>query len=216
MVYKADNILGAFSEEQVAKLTGLSRAQLRRWNKIEFIRPEFQAGENSRKAFTYIYSFKDLLKLRVLNQLRNVYSVSMPELRRVAEALDHLGEQKWTSQRLWVHNRKVVFEEPESSKKREVSSKQFVADIPLEVVISDVREDISKMNMRGPDEIGKIEKRRHVHSSELVFVGTRITVSSIIDYIEADYADEAIIREFPSLAIGDIEAARRYLAAEVA
>ena len=71
------NIIGAFSEEQVGNLTGLSRAQLRGWNRRGFIKPEFKVGENPRQPFTFIYSFKDLLKLRVLNQLRNVFSVPM-------------------------------------------------------------------------------------------------------------------------------------------
>ena len=101
------SIIGAFSEEHVASLTGLSKAQLRAWNRRGFIRPEFKTGDNPRGAFTYIYSFKDLLKLRILNQLRNVYNVGMAELVRVERALAHLGDDKWTKQRLWVLNRKV-------------------------------------------------------------------------------------------------------------
>lgn len=216
MTVRANNIIGAFSEDQVSTLTGLSRAQLRRWNKIGFIRPEFQSDENSRKPFSYIYSFKDLLKLRVLNQLRNVYSVSMPELRKVERELAHLGDAKWTSQKLWVHARRVVFEEPQSNQRREVSSKQFIAEIPLEIVTSDVREDIHKLNARGLKEWGKIEKRRFIHSSTPVFAGTRIPVDAIADYIQADYTEEQIIAEFPSLSKKDIAAARATISAVAA
>ncbi len=212
----ASNIIGAFSEDQVAQLTGLSRAQLRRWNHSDFIRPDYRVDGDGRKAFSYVYSFKDLLKLRVLNQLRNVYGVSMPELRKVERELAHLGDGKWTSQKLWVHNRRVVFEEPESSRKREVSSKQFVAEIPLEVVTSDARRDIDALNSRDSDVIGRIEKRRYVHSSEPVFAGTRIPVSSIVDYVNAGYSDDAIIAEFSSLRVGDIATARRLAAQKAA
>ena len=205
------NIIGAFSEDQVSRLTGLTRAQLRRWNRSGFIRPEYLNDSNVRSPFTFIYSFKDLLKLRVLNQLRNVYSVPMGELRRVEATLEHLGDAKWTSQKLWVHNRRVVFEEPESLRKREVSTRQFVAEIPLAVVTTDARDDIRRMNERAKDQIGTIEKRRHVHSSEAVFAGTRIPVSAIVDYIAAKYTDDQILAEFPDLTKKDIAAARRHM-----
>lgn len=201
-------IIGAFSEEQVSSLTGLSRAQLRAWNRRGFIRPEFKSGDNPRRPFTYIYSFKDLLKLRVLNQLRNVYNVPMGELERVERELSEIGDEKWTSQRLWVHNRKVVFEEPESSRKREISTKQFIAEIPLEVITTDARTDIAKLNRRQADEVGKIITKRHLHSSEPVFAGTRVPVAAVIGYLDAGFADNDIMRRLPDLEAADIEAAR--------
>ena len=203
-------IIGAFSEDQVSRLTGLTRAQLRRWNHSGFIRPEYRVDDNPRKPFSYIYSFKDLLKLRVLNQLRNVHGVSMPELRKVEKELAHMGDDKWTSQKLWVHNRRVVFAEPESSKKREVSSKQFVAEIALEVVTSDARQDILKLNRRNGGRVGKIEKRRRVHSSEPVFAGTRIPVSAVLGFMSAGYSDQQILNQFPDLEPGDLHAAREH------
>lgn len=202
------DILGAFSEEQVSKLTGLSRTQLRGWNRRGFIRPEYKSGDNPRQPFTYIYSFKDLLKLRVLNQLRNVFSVPMNELERVERELTHLGDEKWTSQKLWVSNRRVVFEEPESRRKREVASKQFVAEIALEVVTSDARADIKKMNRRNGGEVGNIVRIKHVHSSEPVFSGTRIPVAAIAEYIALGFSAPDIIDRFPDLQEEDIEAAR--------
>jgi uncharacterized protein (DUF433 family) len=202
------NIIGAFSEEQIARLTGLSRAQLRAWNRRGFIRPEYRVGEDARKPFTYIYSFRDLLKLRVLNQLRNVYQVPMKELVRVERELSDLGDDKWTKQRLWVHNRRVVFEEPESLRKREISTKQFVAEIPLEVVTSDAREDIRRLNRRDAGDVGKVLRKRHLHSSEPVFAGTRIPVAAVVGYLEAGFEDAEILRRLPDLEPGDIEAAR--------
>jgi uncharacterized protein (DUF433 family) len=209
------SIIGAFSEEQVARLTGLSRAQLRRWNRSGFIRPAFQAGDG-RKPFSYIYSFKDLLKLRVLNQLRNVHGVSMPELKKVERELAHMGDDRWTSQRLWVHNRKVVFEEPESAQKREVSSRQFVAEIALEVVTTDARNDIARLNRRTADQAGRIEKRRSVHASEPVFAGTRIPVGSVASYLDAGHSARSILDQFPELTAEDIKAARQRIKAEAA
>lgn len=204
------SIIGAFSEEQVGKLTGLSRGQLRAWNRRGFIRPEFKVGDNPRRPFSYIYSFKDLLKLRVLNQLRNVHNVPMHELERVERVLAHMGDEKWTSQRLWVANRRVVFEEPESLRKREIASKQFVAEIALEVVVTDARKDIARLNRRDAEEAGSIVKKRYLHSSEPVFQGTRIPVAAVVGYLEAGFSDKQIIKRLPDLEPADIEAARQH------
>jgi uncharacterized protein (DUF433 family) len=206
------SIIGAFSEDQVGRLTGLSRAQLRGWNRKGFIRPEFREGDDPRKPFSYIYSFKDLLKLRVLNQLRNVHAVPMKELERVERELAHMGDDKWTSQKLWVSNRRVVFVEPESRRKREIASKQFVAEIALEVITSDVRVDIQKLNRRNGGEVGVIVKKRHFHSSDPVFSGTRIPVAAIAEYIRMGFEDGDILDRFPDLQAGDLDAARQWLA----
>lgn len=202
-------ILGAFSEEQVSRLTGLSRAQLRAWNRKDFIRPQFKVAGGGTRPYTYIYSFKDLLKLRVLNQLRNVHNVPMKELGRVERALERLGDEKWTSQRLWVANRKVVFEEPESQRKREIASKQFVAEIALEVVTSDARKDIAKLNKRSADQRGHVTKKRYLHSSDPVFKGTRIPVAAVIGYLDAGIRAREIVRRLPDLTLEDVRAARR-------
>lgn len=201
------NSVSAFSEEQVSRLTGLTVGQLRSWNRTGFIQPEYL--DEGARSFSRLYSFKDLLRLRILNQLRNVYRVPMQELRRVSIELEHLGDDKWTSQKLWVLNRRVVFEEPESSKKREIASKQYIAEIPLSVVTSDARSDIGKMNQRD-DVAGEIIKKRQLHSSEPVFSGTRIPVSAIEGYIEAGFDDSEILRRFPTLLPADINTARVY------
>jgi len=201
-------ILGAFSEEQVSNLTGLSRAQLRAWNRRGFIRPEFKLAGETTRPYTFIYSFKDLLKLRVLNQLRNVHGVPMNELERVERVLEDMGDEKWTSQRLWVANRKVVFEEPESLRKREIAAKQFVAEIALEVVTTDARRDIARLNER-KDRAGSIIKKRYLHSSDYVFEGTRIPVSAVLGYIDAGYPAGEIVRRLPDLTEKDIKAALR-------
>ncbi len=212
----AGDIVGAFSEEQVACLTGLSLSQLRRWNSIDFIKPEYRQPRSPRRAYSRIYSFRDLLKLRVLNQLRNVYNIPFKELRNVERELDHLGDEKWTSQKLWVLNRRVVFQEPESMRKREISSKQFVAEIPLAVVTTDARADIRRLNERSGNTVGQTEKRRQVHSSEEVFSGTRIPVKAIAGYIRQGFDDNEILRKFPILNQSDIDVARAFVRDEAA
>lgn len=203
-----NTVLGAFSEEQVSALTKLSRGQLRAWNQRNLIKAEFKVAGGGTRPYSYIYSFKDLLRLRVLNQLRNVHNVPIKELERVDRALQGLGDEKWTSQRLWVANRKVVFVEPESHRKREIASKQFVAEIALEVVTSDARKDIALLNKRPVAARGQFVKKRYLHSSDAVFEGTRIPVEAVVGYLKAGFGAREIIRRLPDLTLADVRAVR--------
>ena len=200
--------IGAFSEEQVSRLTGLSRSQLSSWRRQGFVKPSYEVSRDRRKSYNFIYSFKDLLTLRVVNQLRNAHGVPLSELRKVASELKTMGYEDFAAKKLWVWNKRVVFKEPKSEKFREISSKQFAADIPLDVVISDARADIKKINSRGAEHFGKLEKRRQVVSSSQVFSQTRIPVSVVIKYIQAGKKNSDIIANFPTLNQKDIDLAR--------
>lgn len=202
-------VIGAFSEDQASRLTGLTRAQLGRWRRLKFMKPAFDL-EGSRAPFSHIYSFKDLVKLRVLHQLRNVHGVSLTELQKTAKKLSHLGDDLWTATTLFVHRKKVVFVEPDTKRRREVTSNQYVADIPLKVVISNTRDEVSRMNERGPAAIGKVITTRYVNRSAPVISGTRIPVKAIIDFVEAGYSTAAILKEYPTLTAADVEAAIQF------
>jgi uncharacterized protein (DUF433 family) len=206
-----ENVLGAFSEAQVERLTGVTVSQLRSWDRTGFFQAAYKSPEV--RVFSRVYSFKDLVSLRVLNQLRNVYGVSMPELRKTASRLAHLGDGVWTETTLYVHRRKVVFEEPETYKRREVTSNQYVADIPLKVAISDTREAIASMNERSPSEIGRIVRNRYVQQNKPVIAGTRIPVTAILSFNRAGYSADDIIKQYPGISIEDVEAALEYEAA---
>ena len=80
----ASDAIGAFSEEHASKLTGLSLRQLRHWDRIGFFRASVVYDE-PRVPYRRIYSFRDLVALRVLNDLRNVQKISIDHLRQVAE-----------------------------------------------------------------------------------------------------------------------------------
>jgi uncharacterized protein (DUF433 family) len=204
---KHDNVIGAFSEEQVERLTEVTRAQLRRWHRTGFLPAEF-AVEDSRAPYSHIYSFKNLVTLRVLNKLRNVHGVSMPELRKTAEKLAHLGDGKWTATTLYVFRRKVVFDDPDTLTKREVTSNQYVADIPLEVVISNTRTDVAQLNAERDDsERGQVAKTKFINRSAPVIAGTRIPVRVIQEFAAAGYSVAKIRKEYPTLTKEDVEAA---------
>lgn len=205
-----DNVIGAFSEEQVERLTDVTRSQLRRWHRTGFLTAEF-AVEGSHAPFSHIYSFKNLVTLRVLNKLRNVHGVSMPELRKTADKLAHLGDGRWTATTLYVFRRKVVFDDPETLTKREVTTNQYVADIPLEVVIADTRSDVKGLNAaRDESELGQVIKTKFVNRSASVIAGTRIPTRVIREFADAGYSTMQILREYPTLTADDVAAALQF------
>jgi uncharacterized protein (DUF433 family) len=199
------NVIAAFTEEQVERLTGVSRQQLRYWDRTAFFRPAL-ASDDRRDAYSRIYSFKDVASLRVLNVLRNQYSVPLQHLRKVAGELAHLSDSKWTTMTLFVLNKKVIFVERDTEKYREIVSKQYIIDMPLSVVISDTRRDVEALSDRSGD-AGRIERAKFVNHNALVIAGTRIPVAAIKEFAEDGYSVEQILKEYPTLTEKDVKAA---------
>jgi uncharacterized protein (DUF433 family) len=201
-------ILAAFDEEHAARLSGLSKAQLSYWHRSGFFNPAF-AGDG-RAAFSRIYSFTDVVALKVLNTLRNQFGVSLQHLREVGERLSHLAENKWTGVRLYVVKKRVVWIEPGTDLPQEILSGQYIVPIILEDVVSHTRDDIDKLLSRRTESIGRIERSRHVLHNAPVVAGTRIRVSAIKAFADAGYSAGRIVEEYPELTEDDVRAALAY------
>ncbi len=209
-------VIAAFSEEHTERLTGVSKSQLRYWDRTNFYRPSY-AENNRRVAFSRIYSFKDIVALRVLNVLRNQYGVPLQHLRAVSERLSHLADDRWTGVRLWVLNRRVIWQEPGTERPQEIVSKQYVVPtLALETVVSDTERDVSDLNVRDESKYGLIEQSRYVNHNEPVIAGTRIPVAAIKRFSEAGYTPEKILEEYPDLTEADVNAALEYKRASTA
>ena len=124
------NVIAALSEDQVERITGLTKRQLRYWAKTGFFKPSF-VEDNPRLPYSRFYSFKDLVGLRTLKMLRGQNAVPLQHLRVVAEKLSHLGDDLWSSTTLFVVNRKVVLINPKTGTPEEVVSSQYLLGIPL-------------------------------------------------------------------------------------
>jgi uncharacterized protein (DUF433 family) len=207
------NIVGAFSEEQVVKLTKISLNQLRSWDADGFFSPSF--GSVRSVPYGRIYSFRDIVSLRILHDLRNEKKIPLQHLREVSEKLSHLGESKWTSCTLYVLGKRVVFKDPRNEQRQEIVSGQRVFDIPLRVVISSTKEAVAQLNKR-EGQSGEITHTRFISQNEPIIAGTRIKVSSITEFAAAGYSVAEIIREFPDLTEKDIAAAICYQGGAIA
>jgi len=204
--------IAMFSEEITSRLTGVSVRQLRYWDSDGFFSPSFGYEDRS-KPYSRLYSFRDLVALKVLNGLRNEVKVPLGHLREVKERLLSLGEKLWGETTLYVHNKRVVFVNPETDTLEEVVSGQGVLQIPLLVASANMREAIRLLNRRKPETIGKFEKRRDVADNQLVIAGTRIPVQNIKAFAAQGYSVDQIKLEYPTLTEEDIQAAINYDAA---
>jgi uncharacterized protein (DUF433 family) len=204
-----DNVIRAFSADYVVRLTGLSKRQLREWDQTGFFKPQY-AHENRRSPYSRIYSFRDVVGLRVVSVLRNQYNISMQHLRKVAEKLSEKDYAFWGQEILYVLNREVYFHEPESQRIRSIVRGQYAVPIPLEPIIGEMRRAVAKLRERSTEQIGKIERHRLVMHNAPVIAGTRIPTGAIRRFKEAGYSIDAIMKEYPSLTKADVEAALAY------
>lgn len=199
-------VIAAFSENHVERLTGITVTQLRYWDRTKFFVPSY-ADENRRAAYSRIYSFKDVAALRTISVLRNQHNVPLQHLRKVADKLAHLADDKWTKTTLYVWNRKVIFDEPGTDLKREVVSGQYMLGVALNTIISDTKRDVEALRRREDAKFGQVERSRFVNHNAWVIAGTRIPTGAIRRFHEAGYTPAQIIREYPDLTELDIRAA---------
>ena len=198
-------IIGAFSEDDASRLSGVSRAQLRHWHRVGLLEaslgPQGESGSYQR-----IYSFRDLVALRILGVLRNDHGISLQHLREVARKLGDLGPERWTSATLYVLGRRVVFDDPRTGERKEVVSGQRVFDIPIVAAVSDTEEAIRRYNVRDAQDYGVVVRDRFRQGNEPVFAKSRIPVSAVRQYLDRGYSAEQIVEEFPSLSREDVDA----------
>lgn len=202
----ANGVISAFTVDEAERLTGVSKRQLGYWDKTGFFEPSL-AYEHRRRAYSRLYSFRDVVSLKVVNALRNDSKVPLPHLREVKERLLHLGDELWSKTTLYVLNRRVVFVNPGTDKFEEIVSGQGVLQIPLKVVSGDMRDRVRRLRERDPATIGKFERRRNVAHNQEVIAGTRIPVRSVKAFAAAGYTVDQIRAEYPTLTDDDIRAA---------
>jgi DNA-binding transcriptional MerR regulator len=177
-------VVSAFTEDHVERLTGVSQRQLRYWDRTGFFVPSL-AYEDRRSPYSRLYSFRDVVSLKIVSALRNDANVPLPHLREVKEKLAHLGDDLWATTTLYVLNRRVIFDSPDMNRREEVVSGQVMLQIPLKVVSGNTEEAVRALRKREDAAIGKIERRKNVAHNQAVIAGTRIPVRSVKAFAEA-------------------------------
>lgn len=201
-------VVTAFSPFHVLKLTGLSFRQLAYWDEIGFFKPEYPSGEDG-EPYARIYSFKDVVGLRTISVLKNKHGVSNAHLKEVGRKLAAYSKAPWAEIQLKVWDKRVIFDDPDTGGTRGVVDGQYVL-LPIIDVIQDVTKGIEDLKKRRFDQIGRIERHRHVTHNRAVVAGTRIPVRTILTFVEDGFTPEQIVEEFPGLTSEDVLAAIAY------
>lgn len=194
----------AFTSPQVQRLTGLSARMLAYWEATGVYAPAYE-DERPRRPYRRIYSFADVVSLRTLATLRRRYGVKLEELRRTGQHLRQFIDEPWT-RRFWVQDGRVFFEHPDSQEivDRTGQTTYFLSANEMRL---EIEAETRAWGERDPADIGELARHRHIQGNQWVVKGTRIPTSAIWSFHSAGYDTEAIIREYPSLAPQDVEAA---------
>jgi uncharacterized protein (DUF433 family) len=198
----------AFNEEQVLKLTGLSEWKLHHWMDSRVLTPDFA---RTFEGGPRLYSFQDLVGLRVLAQLREEHSLQA--LRRIGAFLAKVDEKPWSRLRLYVmKGGGVAFKDPETGRLISASGPQGQVIEELLVDLSEVSHALKKAVERGRKrpKNPKIVQRRGLIGNKPVIEGTRIPVEVIKKLHEANFSIQQILAEYPRLSEADVQAALGY------
>jgi uncharacterized protein (DUF433 family) len=199
-----DNVIRALSAEQVSALTDIPKSRLVKWDREGFFQPSY-AAENRRLPYSRVYSFEDVVELRTLAILRDEHQVPMKELKRVAATFQKETSRPWMTRRLYVFQRKVAFDEPQSGRRRNVTDGQFIEDcIELKSIADDIAAKAAAMKARQPDTVGKVERHKFVMSNSWVIAGTRIPTAAVKAFADEGYSPKQIVREYPDLTEQDV------------
>ncbi len=200
-------VILAFTAEQVSNLTGITVRQLRYWDKTKFFSPSLR--DDSRRPFGRLYSFRDVVGLRVIAEMRNERNIPLPHLRELKRWFDANIDEPWATLKFYVAGRKIRFDDPRFGVRRagETPVQTYMDTIDLDEIRAATERDAERLRVRTPDEIGAIQRNRYVSHNYPVIAGTRIRTEAIWNFYEAGYSVDAIIRQYPRLTHPDVDAA---------
>jgi uncharacterized protein (DUF433 family) len=196
-------VVQAFSVPEALRLTGLTPRRLAYWDETGFIPPTIAERRGRRPR---LYSFRDVVQLRVAAQLRDTLSLQV--LRRLKRALDEEVDAPFASLSFAVlPNKDVIYLGPSGQPEDARRPGQIVAtfDVPIEEIRTDLARRITKLRSRRG--VGRVERQRGVLGSKPTIAGTRVRPETVRRLIADGWSRSRILDEYPDLRSKDISAA---------
>jgi uncharacterized protein (DUF433 family) len=190
-----------FTAEQVSRLTGLPVRVLREWERTGLFTRHF-GSDNGRRPSRRLYSFRDLVELRALAELRK--RLPRKELGKLAAWLREYGDRSLAELGVYLSDGKVEFAAPG------LEPPPGAVRFELEPLAADLRRAAERLGQRTPDEFGQVVRRRGVMGGAPVLAGTRIPTKAVWSFHEAGYDTAEILEQYPRLTEDDIRAAIAY------
>jgi uncharacterized protein (DUF433 family) len=200
---RADVARWAFTRDQVIELTGLSSRQLRYWQDTGFFAPSYAPGSN-------FYSFRDLVGLRTLAQLR-AKKVPLQALRKFGQWLSRKHEAPWSSLKFYVDGRDFYAGDPETG--AHVSGRtlgQIRMRFSMERIAAKMEQAARRSRVRSRESIGHVSRSRQVLRNAPVVAGTRIPTKLIWDMRQDGASVQQVLNAYPTLTRKDVAAAEEY------
>jgi uncharacterized protein (DUF433 family) len=200
----------AFTQDAASKIVGLSRRQLDYWDRTEVISPSIAPFEG--RGFQRLYSFKDLIKLKVGAEMRRRHMLPS-RIKRTIEELERRGfDDPYISVRFLVEpdGSEVLYIDPSMDAPMSARDLDQVAE-PIDLPLRDIRSGLEASvaeHLKRPT--GQVRSFRNLQGSAPVIEGTRIPVEKIADLREDGWDVDQILAAFPGLTSEDVEAALQY------
>ena len=199
-------VFRAFSVDHAAKITGLTKLRLTRWDRLGFFSPELADPEDRGNPYGRVYSYTDLVGLRTLAILADKHRLSLKELKKAHDVLKKHADKPWAQLQLSVLNRKIVHDL--GGTPRDTEGQLAGNHVPLPSIASEVARRAEALRNRDNDQIGVFERHKFIAHNARVIAGTRIPVSAVESFIKAGYSDAAIVAEYPTLTKFDVAMVR--------
>ncbi len=183
-----------YPEEFAARLSGVDVRVLRSWQ-----------GSGASPAL--IYTFRDLVCLRVLRFLSHEMGLGPAALRDLREKLSLLDDAAWELAWLDVQGQTIAFVVPHPGEAAPAGMDIGHKALPLARFIGEMSAAVAGLGDRKPGDLGRIERKRGVMGGRPVIAGTRILVSSVQAFAEAGYSAAQIREQYPTLTLADVAAA---------
>jgi uncharacterized protein (DUF433 family) len=198
----------ALDANTASKITGISKSQLSDWERRGIVTSSYahlRSETGSRRA----YSYRDILNIRTLSQIRQQLGLPLAEITRAGAYLTTHGKTAWSQLGIGISGKRLVFRNPETHQWAD-APEQAILELNLSTLPDEVTRLVSEALQRDPANSGKIERNRNIMHNAPVVAGTRIPTSTIWVYHEDGYSTEEIIEQYPQLTPEDIEAAIAY------
>jgi uncharacterized protein (DUF433 family) len=197
---------------RAASIIGSQPQRLRRWANTELLRPQLYVRASARR-IVFGYSVDDLIVGKVIVALeqagakpRHVRAV-VRQLLATGRKVSELGEFRWSFDASEVFFSDHTGEWYGSS---DIGQTRIAQALNLQYLRGEVEAELTQG--RTPDQVGRCERRRGVQRSAPVFMGTRIPVSTVQDWLAAGHDTARILDAYPILQPADVDLARRELA----
>jgi uncharacterized protein (DUF433 family) len=195
----------AFPQRLVSSITGLSKRQLEYWDTIGVVSPSIARYV---PWLPRLYSFQDVLKLKVAAKMRDHKMLPGQIKRKMAELEERGFDDPLLTLRFVAdpNGREVFYLHPNAGPMsvRAPDQTAEVFDVKLEDLRTGLEDTIQEL-MKRPT--GKVAKIRQLQGSAPVIEGTRVPTSRIAMLHAEGWDTDRIVQAIPHLTPEDVEAA---------